>query len=47
MKISENEMVQVFSFGNKIFSKDINCSVITPSIRFIRDSERFDESLSL
>ena len=44
--MSENEIVQVLLFGNKSFSKDMNFRIITSSIRFIKDSKRFDESLS-
>ena len=44
--MSENEIVQVLLFGNKGFSKDMNFRIITSSIRFIKDSKRFDESLS-
>ena len=46
LKMSENEIVQVLLFGNKGFSKDMNFRIITSSIRFIKDSKRFDESLS-
>ena len=46
LKMSENEIVQVLLFGNKSFSKDMNFRIITSSIRFIKDSKRFDESLS-
>ena len=45
LKMSENEIVQVL-FGNKSFSKDTNFRIITSSIYFIKDSKRFDESLS-
>ena len=38
--MSENETVQVL-FGNKRFSKDMDFTIITSSIR-----KRFDESLS-
>ena len=44
--MSENELVQVLLFGNERFSKDMNFRIITFSIRFIKDSKRFDESLS-
>ena len=44
--MSENEIVQVFSLGNKNVSEDMNYRVITSSVRFIKYSERFDESLS-
>ena len=44
--MSENEIVQVLLFGKKSFSKDMNFRIITSSIRFIKDSKRFYESLS-
>ena len=43
---SENEIVQVLLFGNIGFSKDMNFRIITSSICFIKDSKRFEESLS-
>ena len=43
--MSENEIVQVLLFGKKRFSKDMNFRIITSSIRFIKDSKRFDEKL--
>ena len=46
LKMSENELVQVLLSGNERFSKDMNFRIITFSIRFIKDSKRFDESLS-
>ena len=44
--MSENEIVQALLFGKKSFSKDMNLRIIISSIRFIKDSKRFDESLS-
>ena len=46
LKMSENEIVQVLLFGNKSFSKDMNFRIITSSIRFFKDSKRFDEPIS-
>ena len=46
LKMSENEIVQVLLFGYKSFSKDMNFRIITSSINFIKDSKRFDETLS-
>ena len=43
--MSENEIVQVLLFGKKSFSKDMNFRIITSSIRFIKDSKRFDKKL--
>ena len=41
--MSENEIVHVLS--DKSFSEDMNFRIITPSIHFIKDSKRYDESL--
>ena len=46
LKMNESEIVQVLLLGNKVFSKDMNFRIITSSIQFIKDSKRFDESLS-
>ena len=46
LKMSENEIVQALLFGNKGFTKDMNFRIITSSICFIKNSKRFDESLS-
>ena len=43
---SENKIVQVFFFGDKRFSKDMNFRFTISSIPFIKDSKWFDESLS-
>ena len=43
LKRNENEIVQVLLSGNKSFSKDMNFSIIRSSIRFMKDSKRFDE----
>ena len=45
VKMCENEIVHVLLFGNKSFFKDMNFSIVTSSVRFIKESKRFDESL--
>ena len=45
LKSSENEIVRVLLFGNKGFTKDLLLRIFTSSIHFIKDSNRFDESL--
>ena len=47
LKKAENEIVQVLLFGNEGFSEDMNFRIIISSIRLIKDSKKFDESLSL
>ena len=44
--MSENEIVQVSLFGNKSFSKDMKFRIITSSIRFIKDSNRFKDLMN-
>ena len=44
LKMSVNEIIGVLSFGNKNFTKHMN--LITSSIHFMKDSKRFDKSLS-
>ena len=41
--MSKNEIVQVLLFGKNSFPKDMYFRIITSSIRFIKDSIRFDE----
>ena len=43
--MSENEIVEALLFGSKSFTKDMTLRISTSSIRFIKDSKRFDESL--
>ena len=38
-------VVRVLLFGSKSFTRDVNLSVIKSSIRFIKDSKRFDAPL--
>ena len=44
LKMSGNEIIGVLLFVNKDFTKHMN--LITSSIRFMKDSKRFDKSLS-
>ena len=44
--MSQNEIVEALLFGSKCFTKEMNLRISTSSIRFIKDSKRFDESLS-
>ena len=41
--MSENKIVQVLLFSNKSFTKDMKFSIITSSVRFIKDIKRFDD----
>ena len=46
LKMSENKIFRVLLFSNKGFTKDMNLRTVSSSIRFIKDSKRFDELLS-
>ena len=43
--MSENKIVQVLLFSNKSFTKDMKFSIITSSVRFIKDIKRFDDHI--
>ena len=42
MSFDESELLHVILYGNKNFDGNINLSVLTATIKFIKDSERFD-----
>ena len=44
--MSENDIFRIVLFGNKNSTKDVKIGIIASSIRFIKDSKRFDESIS-
>ena len=47
VKMNENDVVRVLLLDNKSFTIDMNLRIIITSTCFIKDSKRFDESLSL
>ena len=44
--MSENDIFRIVLFGNKNSTKDVKIGIIASSIGFIKDSKRFDESIS-
>ena len=42
---NENDQLHVTMYGNKNFDSNINISILTAIIKFIKDSERFDQPL--
>ena len=42
MSLEESDLLHVILYGNKNFDGNINLSVLTATIKFIKDSERFD-----
>ena len=45
MSLNEIDLLHVVLYGNKNFDRNMNISILTATIKFIKDSERFDEPL--
>ena len=45
MSLNENDLLHVILYGNKNFSNNMNMSILTETIKFIKDSKRFDQPL--
>ena len=45
MSLNENDLLYVIMYGNKNFDNNMNISILTATIKFIKDSERFDHGL--
>ena len=45
MSLNENDLLYITLYGNKNFENDMNISILTATIKFIKDFERFDQSL--
>ena len=43
MSLNESDLLHVILYGNKNFDNNMNISILTPTIKFIKDSERFDQ----
>ena len=43
--LNENDLLLVILYRNKNFDNNMNISVLTATIKFIKDSERFDQPL--
>ena len=42
MSLNESDLLHVIMYGNKNFDNNMNISILTATIKFIKDSERFD-----
>ena len=42
---NSNDLHRVILYGDEIFNKETNCKIITASIKFIKDTKRFEKSL--
>ena len=45
MSLNESDLLHVILCGNKNFDNNINISILTATIKFIKDTERFDQLL--
>ena len=45
MFLNESDLIHVILYGNKNFDSNMNISIITATIKFIKESERFDQPL--
>ena len=45
MSLNESDLIHVILYGNKNFDNNMNKSIITATIKFMKDSERFDRPL--
>ena len=45
MSLNESDLLYVILYGNKNFDNNMNISILTATIRFIKNSERFDQPL--
>ena len=42
--INSNDLLRVI-YGDESFNKETNCKILTASIKFIKDTKRFEKSL--
>ena len=45
MSLNESDLLYVTLYGNKNFDNNMIISILTATIKFIKDSERFDQPL--
>ena len=45
MSLNENDLLHVILYGNKKFDSNTKISILNATIKFIKDSERFDQPL--
>ena len=45
MSLNENDLLRVILYGNKNFDNNMNISILTATVKFIKVSERFDQPL--
>ena len=45
MSLNENDLLSVILYRNMNFDNNVNISILTATIKFIKDSKRFDKLL--
>ena len=45
MSLNESNLLHVILYGNKNFDNNMDIGILTATIKFIKDSERFDQPL--
>ena len=45
VSLNPNDLLRVIPYGDKSFNKETNCKILTASIKFIKDTKRFEKSL--
>ena len=45
MSLNESGLLHVMLYGSKNFDNNMNISILTATIKFIKDTERFDQPL--
>ena len=43
--LNPNDFLRVILYGDKSFNRETNCKILTASIKFIEDIQRFEKSL--
>ena len=45
MSLNENDLLHVIMYGNKNFDNNVNVSILTVIIKYLKDYEKFDRPL--
>ena len=45
MSLNESDLLHVMLYGSKNFDSNMNISILTATIKFIKNTERFDQPL--
>ena len=45
MSLNDSDLLQVRLYGSKNFDHNMHISILTAAIKFIKDTERFDQPL--